>query len=132
MYNLKYANPDASDEEAYAACCVASIHEKILDFPDGYSSRVGERGLKLSGGEKQRVAIARTILKNPRIILLDEATAALDAQSKSYISTRARSPRNIIFITLFLVPRSDAYLRGDQDRKGYTRVTPKYASSHKK
>ena len=85
MYNLKYANPDASDEEVYAACRAASIHEKILDFPDGYSSRVGERGLKLSGGEKQRVAIARTILKNPRIILLDEATAALDTETEQHI-----------------------------------------------
>ncbi len=85
MYNLKYANPDATDEEVYAACRAASIHEKILDFPDGYSSRVGERGLKLSGGEKQRVAIARTILKNPRIILLDEATAALDTETEQHI-----------------------------------------------
>ena len=85
MYNLKYANPDAPDEEVYAACRAASIHEKILDFPDGYSSRVGERGLKLSGGEKQRVAIARTILKNPRIILLDEATAALDTETEQHI-----------------------------------------------
>lgn len=85
MYNLKYANPDATDEEVYAACRAASIHEKILDFPDGYYSRVGERGLKLSGGEKQRVAIARTILKNPRIILLDEATAALDTETEQHI-----------------------------------------------
>ena len=85
MYNLKYANPDATDEEVYAACRAASIHEKIKDFPDGYSSRVGERGLKLSGGEKQRVAIARTILKNPRIILLDEATAALDTETEQHI-----------------------------------------------
>ena len=85
MYNLKYANPDARDEEVYAACRAASIHEKIMDFPDGYNSRVGERGLKLSGGEKQRVAIARTILKNPRIILLDEATAALDTETEQHI-----------------------------------------------
>ena len=85
MYNLKYAKPDATDEEVYDACRAASIHEKILDFPDGYASRVGERGLKLSGGEKQRVAIARTILKNPRIILLDEATAALDTETEQHI-----------------------------------------------
>ena len=85
MYNLKYARPDASDEEVYSACRAASIHEKILTFPDGYSSRVGERGLKLSGGEKQRVAIARTILKDPRIILLDEATAALDSETEENI-----------------------------------------------
>ena len=85
MYNLKYAAPSATDEEVYAACSAASIHEKILTFPDGYQSRVGERGLKLSGGEKQRVAIARTILKDPRIILLDEATAALDSETEQNI-----------------------------------------------
>ena len=85
MYNLKYANPTATDEEVYDACRAASIHEKILAFPDGYQARVGERGLKLSGGEKQRVAIARTILKDPRIILLDEATAALDSDTEQHI-----------------------------------------------
>ena len=87
MYNLKYANVNATDEEVFEACRAASIHEKILNFPDGYNSRVGERGLKLSGGEKQRVAIARTILKNPRIILLDEATAALDTETEQNIQT---------------------------------------------
>ena len=87
MYNLKYANVNATDEEVFDACRAASIHEKILNFPDGYNSRVGERGLKLSGGEKQRVAIARTILKNPRIILLDEATAALDTETEQNIQT---------------------------------------------
>lgn len=85
MYNLKYANPSATDEDVYAACRAASIHEKILGFPDGYNARVGERGLKLSGGEKQRVAIARTIIKDPRIILLDEATAALDSETEQHI-----------------------------------------------
>lgn len=87
MYNLKYANPAATEEEVFDACRAASIHEKILAFPDGYRTRVGERGLKLSGGEKQRVAIARTILKNPRIILLDEATAALDTETEQNIQT---------------------------------------------
>ncbi|KAL8700256.1 MAG: hypothetical protein Q9201_005553 [Fulgogasparrea decipioides] len=87
MYNLKYANPSATDEEVYAACRAASIHEKILGFPDGYNARVGERGLKLSGGEKQRVAIARTIIKDPRFILLDEATAALDSETEQHIQT---------------------------------------------
>ena len=85
MYNLKYASPTATDEEVYDACRAASIHEKILAFPDGYQARVGERGLKLSGGEKQRVAIARTVLKDPRIILLDEATAALDGVTEEHI-----------------------------------------------
>ena len=85
MYNLKYANQDATDDEVYKACKAASIHDQILKFPDGYESRVGERGLKLSGGEKQRIAIARTILKNPDIILLDEATAALDTETEQHI-----------------------------------------------
>lgn len=85
MYNLRYANPDATDEDVYRACKAASIHEKILTFPDGYETKVGDRGLRLSGGEKQRVAIARTFLKGPRIIMLDEATAALDTETEQHI-----------------------------------------------
>ncbi len=85
MYNLKYANPDATDDMVFEACRAASIHDRILSFPDGYLTKVGERGLRLSGGEKQRVAIARTILKDPRIILLDEATAALDSETEQHI-----------------------------------------------
>jgi len=85
MYNLKYARQSATDEEVYQACRAASIHDKILGFPDGYDTKVGERGLRLSGGEKQRVAIARTIIKDPRIILLDEATAALDTETEEHI-----------------------------------------------
>lgn len=85
MYNLKYANQDATDEDVYDACRAASIHDKIMSFPDGYNTKVGERGLRLSGGEKQRVAIARTILKGPPIILLDEATAALDTETEQHI-----------------------------------------------
>lgn len=85
MYNLKYANQNATDEDVYEACRAASIHDKIMSFPDDYQTKVGERGLRLSGGEKQRVAIARTILKDPRIILLDEATAALDTDTEEHI-----------------------------------------------
>ncbi|KAF4994021.1 hypothetical protein FGRMN_6055 [Fusarium graminum] len=85
MFNLKYARPSATDEEVYAACRAASIHDRILSFPDQYSTQVGERGLRLSGGEKQRVAIARTILKDPRIIMLDEATSALDSHTEQEI-----------------------------------------------
>ncbi|KAF2469169.1 uncharacterized protein BDR25DRAFT_229918 [Lindgomyces ingoldianus] len=85
MYNLKYANPEATDEQVYGACRAASIHDKIMTFPDKYETKVGERGLRLSGGEKQRVAIARTILKDPRIIMLDEATAALDTETEQHI-----------------------------------------------
>ena len=69
----------------YEACRAARIHDKIMSFPDQYNTKVGERGLRLSGGEKQRVAIARTILKNPRVILLDEATAALDSETEQHI-----------------------------------------------
>ncbi|KAI9802499.1 MAG: hypothetical protein M1825_002884 [Sarcosagium campestre] len=91
MYNLKYANPGVTDEEVFDACRAASVHDKILGFPDQYQTKVGERGLRLSGGEKQRVAIARSILKNPRIILLDEATAALDTETEQHIQTALRT-----------------------------------------
>lgn len=85
MYNLKYANPDATEEQVIDACKAASIHDRIMSFPDRYESQVGERGLRLSGGEKQRVAIARTILKDPKIIMLDEATSALDSHTEQEI-----------------------------------------------
>lgn len=85
MYNLKYANPSATEEDIYAACRAASIHDRIMSFPDRYNTQVGERGLRLSGGEKQRVAIARTILKDPKIIMLDEATSALDTHTEQEI-----------------------------------------------
>lgn len=71
MDNVRYARLDASDDEVYEACKAAAIHEQILGFSDGYKTRVGERGMKLSGGELQRVAIARAILKRPNIVLLD-------------------------------------------------------------
>lgn len=87
MYNLKYADTDASDEDVHQACSKAGIHDKIEGFPDGYNTKVGERGLRLSGGEKQRVAIARVIVKNPKIILLDEATSALDTKTEEHIQT---------------------------------------------
>ncbi|KAI9342961.1 hypothetical protein BD770DRAFT_476083 [Pilaira anomala] len=85
LYNIRYGDVNATDEDVYNAAKAAQIHEKILSFPDGYETKVGERGLRLSGGEKQRVAIARTILKNPSIILLDEATSALDTTTERYI-----------------------------------------------
>jgi len=91
MYNLRYANQAATDEEIFAACRAASIHDKIMGFPDGYDTKVGERGLRLSGGEKQRVAIARTIIKNPRIIMLDEATAALDSDTEQNIQNALKA-----------------------------------------
>lgn len=88
MYNLKYANPGVSDEEVYEACRAASIHDRILSFVNGYETKVGDRGTRLSGGEKQRVAIARTILKNPKIIMLDEATSALDSETEQQIQAK--------------------------------------------
>ncbi|KAG0281424.1 Homocysteine S-methyltransferase 1 [Linnemannia exigua] len=84
-YNINYGRNSATKAEVEAAAKAAQIHDKIQDFPDGYSTKVGERGLRLSGGEKQRVAIARTILKNPPIVLLDEATSALDSTTEGQI-----------------------------------------------
>ncbi len=84
-YNIRYGRPDASDAEVEEAARHARIHDFIESLPDGYDSMVGERGLKLSGGEKQRVAIARTILKDPPILLLDEATSALDTHTEKEI-----------------------------------------------
>jgi ATP-binding cassette subfamily B protein len=81
-YNIAYGNPDAGRAAVEAAARAAKIHDFIMSLPDGYQTTVGERGLKLSGGEKQRVGIARTLLKNPPILLLDEATSALDTQTE--------------------------------------------------
>jgi ATP-binding cassette subfamily B protein len=83
--NLLYARPDATDEQIVAACRAANIHDFIADLPDGYDTIVGNRGYRLSGGEKQRMAIARVILKDPRILVLDEATSSLDSQSEALI-----------------------------------------------
>jgi ATP-binding cassette subfamily B protein len=84
-YNIAYGRPSATRDEVIAAARAAHIHEFIEGLPKGYDTPVGERGLKLSGGEKQRVAIARTILKNPPILLFDEATSALDSRSERAI-----------------------------------------------
>ena len=84
--NLLYAKDDATDEEIEKACKIASIHDFIKKQPDGYDTMVGNRGLKLSGGEKQRISIARVILKDPKILILDEATSALDSISENAIS----------------------------------------------
>uniref|UniRef100_A0A8C7P9F2 ATP-binding cassette sub-family B member 6 n=1 Tax=Oncorhynchus mykiss TaxID=8022 RepID=A0A8C7P9F2_ONCMY len=99
--NIRYGRISASDHEVEEAAIAADIHEKIQTFPEGFDTQVGERGLKLSGGEKQRVAIARTILKAPQIILLDEATSALDTQTERNIQaslTKVCSNRTTIVV----------------------------------
>jgi len=89
-YNIAYGRPGADQDQIEAAARLASIHDFIVSLPEGYDTRVGERGLKLSGGEKQRVAIARTILKGPRILLFDEATSALDTHTEKEIQASLR------------------------------------------
>jgi len=89
-YNIAYGRPGASPAEVEEAARLARIHDFIMAAPDGYQTMVGERGLKLSGGEKQRVAIARTILKRPRILLFDEATSALDTRTEREIQSSLR------------------------------------------
>jgi ATP-binding cassette, subfamily B, heavy metal transporter len=93
-YNIGYGRPGASQDEIEQAARLAQVHDFVLKLPDGYDTKVGERGLKLSGGEKQRVAIARTILKDPRILILDEATSALDTRTEQEIQTALNAVAN--------------------------------------
>jgi ATP-binding cassette subfamily B protein len=80
--NLRFARPDATDEQIESAARAAQIHELVASLPEGYETMVGERGYRFSGGEKQRIAIARTILRNPPVLVLDEATSALDNETE--------------------------------------------------
>ncbi|MFT9257288.1 MAG: ATP-binding cassette domain-containing protein, partial [Acetobacter sp.] len=90
-YNIAYGRLGATQDEVEQAARLAQIHDFIASLPDGYKTRVGERGLKLSGGEKQRVAIARTILKDPRVLVLDEATSALDTHTEKEIQAALKT-----------------------------------------
>ncbi len=111
--NLRYAKPEATPAELEAAARAAAIHDRIMELPDGYDTVVGERGYKLSGGEKQRIAIARVLLKNPRILILDEATSALDTVSERLIQAaleRLMEGRT----TIAIAHRLSTILRADQ------------------
>ena len=116
-YNIAYGKPEATRDEIIAAARAAHIHDFIVSLPLGYETRVGERGLKLSGGEKQRVAIARTVLKNPAILVFDEATSALDELTESAVITALeelrREGRTIIIVAhrLSTIRRCDLVAR---------------------
>jgi ATP-binding cassette subfamily B protein len=113
LANLRYAKPEATMAEIEEAARAAAIHERIMELPDGYDTVVGERGYKLSGGEKQRVAIARVLLKDPRILILDEATSALDMVSERLIQAalqRLMEGRT----TIAIAHRLSTILRADQ------------------
>ena len=113
LYNLAYGRPEASRAEIEEAARLAHIHDFIEDLPDGYDSVVGERGLKLSGGEKQRIAIARTILKRPRILMFDEATSALDSRTEKEIQANIRELRRDR-TTLMIAHRLSTIIDADQ------------------
>jgi ATP-binding cassette subfamily B protein len=120
-YNIGYGRPGADQHEIEEAARQAQVHDFVLRLPDGYNTRVGERGLKLSGGEKQRVAIARTILKNPRILILDEATSALDTRTEQDIQAALRAAAHhrttlVIAHRLSTVVDADEILVLDQGR----------------
>jgi ABC-type multidrug transport system fused ATPase/permease subunit len=113
LENLRYAKLDATDAEVQEACQAAAIHDKILTFADGYNTKVGEQGVKLSGGEVQRLAIARVFLKDPPILILDEATSAVDSITEQTVQTalgRLRTGRT----TLVIAHRLSTIVKADQ------------------
>ncbi len=112
-YNLAYAKADATEEEIHQAAKMANIHDFIQSLPDAYATLVGERGLKLSGGEKQRVAIARVILKRPKILVFDEATSALDTRSEQSILTEL-SAAAVNHSTLVIAHRLSTIVDADE------------------
>src|SRR5207302_7314323 len=91
LANVRYARPDATDEEVFAACRAAQIHELVESLPEGYLTMTGERGYRFSGGEKQRLAIARAILKDPAVLILDEATSHLDTETEALVQEALRA-----------------------------------------
>jgi len=112
-YNIAYGRPGASDEEIKEAARLAAIHDFIVSTPDGYETRVGERGLKLSGGEKQRVAIARTMLKRPTVLVFDEATSALDSHTEKEIQAALRAV-SVDHTTLVIAHRLSTVVDADE------------------
>jgi ATP-binding cassette subfamily B protein len=111
--NLRYGNPDATDAELEAAARAAHIYERILELPEGFDTVVGERGYKMSGGEKQRLAIARVVLKDPRILILDEATSALDTHSERLVQ-EALKPLMAGRTTIAIAHRLSTILAADK------------------
>jgi ATP-binding cassette subfamily B protein len=112
-YNIAYGRPEATQAEVMQAARHAQIHDFVVSLPRGYDTAVGERGLKLSGGEKQRVAIARTILKNPRILVFDEATSALDSKTEKAIQAQLREVATD-HTTLVIAHRLSTVMDADQ------------------
>jgi ATP-binding cassette subfamily B protein len=110
--NLLYAKPDASDAELHAAARAAAIHDRIMELSDGYDTMVGERGYRMSGGEKQRLAIARVLLKDPRVLILDEATSALDTTSERLVQ-EALEPLMETRTTIAIAHRLSTILAAD-------------------
>ena len=110
--NLRYANPQATDHEINNACSAANLEGFITNLPNGLDTVVGERGYKLSGGEKQRVSIARVILKDPRILILDEATSSLDSRSEALIQS-ALKPLFVGRTSLVIAHRLSTILASD-------------------
>ncbi|HEX2119669.1 MAG TPA: ATP-binding cassette domain-containing protein, partial [Acidimicrobiales bacterium] len=117
----RYARPDATDFELEAACRAARIHDVIAELPDGYGTIVGERGYRLSGGEKQRLAIARMLLKDPAVVILDEATSHLDSENEALVQqalAEALAGRTSLVIAhrLSTIQAADQILVLDQGR----------------